>query len=46
MIVVDDLLACIWELERRIKVLEKQLEERDEEIAGLLEELGYDPEDE
>jgi hypothetical protein len=42
---VDDLLARIADLEHTIQVLQKQVEEQDEEIRGLLDELGYEDED-
>ena len=45
MVLVDDLLARIAELEHRVKVMEKQLEEQDEEIAGMLRDLGELDED-
>jgi hypothetical protein len=46
MTLVDNLLARIAELEHIIQVLHKQIEEQDEEIAGLMAELGYDEDDE
>ena len=39
---VDNLLARIADLEHTIQVLQKQVEEQDEEIHGLMEELGYE----
>jgi|RhiMetdeSRZDD1v2_1073273.scaffolds.fasta_scaffold4108277_1 hypothetical protein len=46
MIPVDEqLLARIAELEHQIQVMQKRCEEYEEEIAGLMAELGYDEDD-